>query len=263
MPTWTERTVTTRKGLTIPVRSAGEGEPIVFLHGLVGLAEDEPFLDALAERHAVSAPTWPGFGEREGEDAIEDMLDFALHGLDVIDALGLGRVRLVGHSFGGMVAAEMACLQADRFERVGLVAPFGLWVDDAPIADAFATMAFDLPGLLFADAEAGQRALASGLDFSDDGALTRFMVDNARRMGTAGKVLFPVPNRRLSKRLYRLESETLVAWGAEDALIPPLYAAHWEKALARGRRVEIAGAGHMVTLEAAAPLAEAMLDFLA
>ncbi len=263
MVAWTERTITTRKGLTIPVRSAGQGEPLVFLHGLVGLLDDEPFLDALAERYAISAPVWPGFAEQEGEDRIEDMLDFALHGLDVVDALGIERARLVGHSFGGMIAAEMACLEVGRFERLGLVAPFGLWVDEAPIADAFATMALDLPGLLFADAAAGQRALASGLDFSDDGALTRFMVANARRMGTAGKVLFPVPNRRLSKRLYRLEAETLVAWGADDALIPPVYAAHWEKAIARCRRVEIAEAGHMVTAEAPAALAEAMLEFLA
>ena len=64
----------------------------------------------LAERFHVFAPLWPGFGEEPGEELLEDMLDFTLHGLDVVEALGLERPHLVGHSMGGMIAAEMACV---------------------------------------------------------------------------------------------------------------------------------------------------------
>lgn len=264
----TTRSLETRRGVPFsvrelgPVRDEGEGAPLVFLHGLAGLLPEEPLLDALAERFRVFAPVWPGFGETGGEERLEDMLDFSLHGLDVLDALGLERPLLVGHSFGGMLAAEMACLQDARFERVALLAPFGLWDDAHPIADVFATTPLDLPGLLFADAAQGQALLTAGLDFSDNAALTAFMVANARRMGTAGKVLFPIPNRRLSKRLGRLAAETLVVWGSEDALIPPVYAERWVEGLARGRRVEIPGAGHMLTVERPAEVAEALFKFL-
>ena len=43
----------------------------------------------------------------------------------------------------------------------------------------------------------------------------------------AGKILFPIPNRRLSKRLYRLTAPTLLVWGESDRLIPPVYAERW------------------------------------
>ncbi len=257
-----KRTITTRRGLEVDVLEGGQGAPVVYQHGLTGLLPEEPMLAALAEHFMVYAPTFPGFGEHEGEEALEDMLDFTLHGLDVLDALGLERTALVGHSFGGMVAAEMASLQNARFDRVALLAPFGLWIDEHPIADVFATLPFELASMLFAAAESGQKVLLGGQDFSDNEALTAFMVANARRMGTAGKVLFPVPNRRLSKRLPRLEAEALVVWGREDALIPAIYAGHWQKAIGSASVVEIEGAGHMLTAERPAEVAEALVKFL-
>ena len=262
MSPYANRLIETRRGISLNVREAGDGPPLVFLHGLTGVLEEEPLLDSLAKHFRVLAPTWPGFGEEEGEEKIEDMLDFTLHGIDVLDALEVDRPHVVGHSFGGMIAAEIACLQNRRVDRLALLAPYGLWQDEDPIADAFATTPFDLPALLFADAEAGQRVLTAGFDFSNNEALTNFMVANARRMGTAGKVLFPIPNRRLSKRLYRLEAETLIVWGADDALIPAVYGEFWEAQIDRASRVEVAKAGHMLTCEQPDEVAEALIKFL-
>lgn len=64
--------------------------------------------DEVQQHYRVLAPEWPGFGESTGEERIEDMLDFALHGWDLVDALGVERPHLVGHLMGGMIAAEMA-----------------------------------------------------------------------------------------------------------------------------------------------------------
>jgi pimeloyl-ACP methyl ester carboxylesterase len=256
------RTVETRKGIRVPVREAGAGPPLVYLHGIAGLLEEEPLLDRLAERFRVYAPVWPGYGAEEGEELLEDMLDFALHGLDVLEALELERPQLVGHSFGGMIAAELACLNSGAIDRLVLLAPYGLWHDDAPIADPFAATPFELPNLLFSDPERGQKALTAGLDFSHDGALTDFMVGNARRLGTAGKVLFPIPNRRVSKRLYRVSADTLIVWGSADQLIPPVYARHWQALLPRARCQEIQGAGHMLQAEQPEAVAESIVKFL-
>ena len=66
--------------------------------------------------------------------------------------------------------------------------------------------------------------LTGGLDLKNPEALKEFYIGNARRLSMAGKILFPVPNRRLSKRLYRLTAPTLLVWGKSDALIPPVYA---------------------------------------
>ncbi len=256
------RALETRRGIKFQVRELGAGAPLLFLHGAGGLLPDEPLFTQLAERFHVFAPTWPGFGAEPGEELLEDMLDFTLHGLDVVEALGLETPHLVGHSMGGMIAAEMACVANDAFGKLALLAPLGLWLDAHPIPDLFATTPWELPALLFADPAAGQKLLLAGFDFNDDAALTRFMVDNARRLGSAGKILFPIPNRRLSKRLYRLRADTLLVWGREDKLVPPVYAERWQQLIPRAQLAWIDAAGHMLPLEQPAAVAAAIAAFV-
>jgi pimeloyl-ACP methyl ester carboxylesterase len=258
-----ERSLETRRGIKFRVRELGAGAPLVFLHGAGGLLPEEPLLAKLAERFHVFAPVWPGFGEEPGEELLEDMLDFTLHGWDVVDALGLEKPHLVGHSMGGMIAAEMACLNTAGVGRLALLAPVGLWLDAHPIPDLFATPPWELPPLLFADPAAGQKLMLAGLDFGNDAALTRFMVENARRLGSAGKILFPIPNRRLSKRLYRLRADALLVWGRQDKLVPPVYAARWQELLPKSHLTWVENAGHMLQLEQPAAVAEALTRFLA
>jgi len=256
-----QRSIETRRGIKLQVREAGRGAPLVFLHGAGGLFPQEPLLDALAERFHVFAPVWPGFGAEPGEELLEDMLDFALHGWDVLEALGLERPVLVGHSLGGMIAAEMAALNNAGIEQLVLVAPAGVWLDAHPIPDMFAMTPFELPGYLFADAKAGEKLLTAGLDLSSNDALRGFMVGNARRLGTAGKLLFPIPNRRFSKRAYRVSAKTLICWGNQDRLIPPVYAEAWQRLIAGAEIARFEGAGHMITVEQPRALAEAVARF--
>jgi pimeloyl-ACP methyl ester carboxylesterase len=257
------RAIETRRGIHCRVFEAGSGAPLVFFHGAGGLLRDNPFLDELARRYHVLAPEWPGYGESTGEELLEDMLDFALHGWDVVEALGLSRPHLVGHSMGGMIAAEMACIAPHDLGRLVLASAAGLWLDAHPIADIFAALPFEIPGLLFADPGRGAALLTGGFDLDDMDALKDFYIGNARRLAMAGKILFPIPNRRLSKRLYRLVAPTLVLWGAEDRLIPAAYAARWAELLPRATVEIIPEAGHMLPYERAEVFAAAVSRFLA
>ena len=254
--------VDTARGASCRVLRGGKGEPLVFLHGFAGLREDEPMLEELSRHYAVSAPELPGYGESTGEDLLEDMLDFTLHGWDVVDALGIDHPHLVAHSLGGMIAGEMASIDPARPRKLALVAPVGVWIDEHPIPDIFATLPHDLPALLFHDPVRGAASLTGGLDFSDDQALVDFFVGNARRLGTAGKLMFPIPNRRLSKRLYRLRAETLLLWGDSDRLVPPLYADRWLELVPHAAMATIAEAGHLAPEEQPAAVAEAITRFL-
>jgi len=256
------RTIVTRKGIQSELREAGDGAPLVYLHGAGGLLAQEPLLDRLAERYHVYAPIWPGYGEEATEDLIEDMLDFTLHGWDVVDALGLQRPHLIGHSMGGMIAAEMAVLNPRGVDRLVLIDAAGLWLDEHPIPDIFSMLPFKLGGLLFHDPKQGEAILTGGVDFSDSQALTDFMVGNARRLGTAGKILFPIPNRRLSKRLYRLTNPTLVVWGEDDRLIDPVYADRWLELVPQATKALIPEAGHMAPYEQPDGVAAAIVSFL-
>ncbi|MEE2673107.1 MAG: alpha/beta fold hydrolase [Myxococcota bacterium] len=257
-----EQVVKTRKGIAFTARVAGEGPPLLYLHGAGGLYAEEPVLEGLADHFQVFAPEWPGYGEQETEGQIEDMLDFALHGWDMIDALGLELPHVVAHSMGGMIAAEMACLNPKALGRLALICPAGLWVDEHPIPDLFSMLPFELAKVLFHDPKVGEKVLTQGLDFSDMGALQNFLVGNARRLGTAGKILFPIPNRRLSKRLYRQTADTLLVWGREDRFIPLLYAEAWRKQLPSSELTVVDAAGHMVPYEQSAAVLEAIRKFL-
>jgi pimeloyl-ACP methyl ester carboxylesterase len=79
--------------------------------------------------------------------------------------------------------------------------------------------------------------------------LKGFLVTNARQLGMAGRILFPIPERGLSGRLYRIKAKTLLIWGDSDRLVVPAYAHAFKKAIAGAELVAIAEAGHMVTIE--------------
>lgn len=244
----------------VPVRylTGGAGAPLVYLHGAGGVTADDPLLAALARTHTVYAPFVPGYGDSEECGEIRDMLDFTLHTWDVVAALGLRDPVLVGHSMGGMIAAEMAAVQPNDVSRLALIAPAGLWDDARPIADLFAAMPYEMPALLFHDAEAGAAMLTAGRDVTDPNFLQTYLVTNARQLGMAGRILFPIPERGLKQRLYRIQAKTVIVWGDSDRLIPPAYAHAFKKAIGGAELVSIPEAGHMVTLERPAAVAEAI-----
>ena len=244
----------------VPVRylTGGVGPALVYLHGAGGVTADDPLLADLARTHTVYAPLIPGYGDSEECPEIRDMLDFTLHTWDVVAALGLTDPVLVGHSMGGMIAAEMAAIQPNDLSRLALICPAGLWDDDHPIADLFATLPFEMPALLFHDAVAGAALLTAGRNVTDPNFLQTYLVNNARQLGMAGRILFPIPERGLQQRMYRIKARTVVIWGDSDRLIPPTYAHGFKKGIAGAELVSIPEAGHMVTLEKPTVVAEAI-----
>jgi pimeloyl-ACP methyl ester carboxylesterase len=235
----------------VPVRylEGGKGTPVVFLHGAGGVQANDPFLNKLAEKYHVYAPLMPGYGDSQECGEIREMLDFTLHYWDVVGALGLSNPILVGHSMGGMIAAEMAAIAPHDVSRLALICPAGLWLDDHPVADLFSTLPFEMPKLLFHNVEAGTAMLTAGMTLDDPKFLQNYLVTNARQLGMAGRILFPIPDRGLASRLYRIKAKTILVWGDSDKLIVPAYAHAFKKAIAGAELVAIPEAGHMITLE--------------
>ncbi|MCW5736279.1 MAG: alpha/beta hydrolase [Enhydrobacter sp.] len=249
-------------GARIEVVEAGKGRDLLFLHGAGGHMVDDPLLAALASKYRVVAPLLPGYGQSEGEDGLRDMLDVTLHALDVLEKLELEKPIVVGHSMGGMIAAEMAAIAHTEITDLCLIAPAGLWLDAHPVVDIFSKLPYELPGLLFHDAEAGGKLLTAGRgNMEDPEFLKQFLVMNARRMGMAGKLLFPIPDRGLAGRLHRITARTLIVWGEEDALIPPVYGEAFAKAISGSKLTQIAEAGHAVGQERPAAVLDAIGDF--
>jgi pimeloyl-ACP methyl ester carboxylesterase len=124
-----------------------------------------------------------------------------------------------------------------------------LWLEAHPIPDLFAMLPYEMPPYLFHDVEMGAKLMTAGVALNDPEWLKAFLVMNARQMGTAGKILFPIPERGLGERLYRIKAKTLLIWGASDKLIPPAYGEAFKKAIKGAQLTIIPKAGHLVTLE--------------
>ena len=186
------------------------------------------------------------------------MLDITLHTLDVVDALGLKNPILVGHSMGGMIAAEMAALAPHDVSKLGLICPSGLWLDDHPIVDIFATLPFEMPALMFHDAVAGAAMMTAGRNVADPNFLQTYLVQNARQLGMAGRILFPIPDRGLASRMYRIKAKTILVWGDSDRAIPPVYAQEFKRHITGAQLVSIPEAGHMVIFEKTDQVADAI-----
>ena len=118
----------------IRVLQAGSGDPLLYVHGAGGLFWD-PLLDALSANHHVIAPEHPGAGDSQGLEFVEELWDLVLYYNELLDSLGVDRATVVGHSFGGMVAAEIASTSPHRVDKLVLIAPIGLWRDDHPVPD--------------------------------------------------------------------------------------------------------------------------------
>ncbi len=130
-----EQTVSVWENRISPkVQVAGSGPPVVFLHGAYGLTWD-PFLDGLAEHFTVYAPEHPGttLGDPDGIKPLDNLWDLVLYYDELFDQLGLDNPTVIGHSFGGMVAAEIAACYPQRVGKLVLLSPIGLWRDDVPV----------------------------------------------------------------------------------------------------------------------------------
>src|SRR3982751_925053 len=124
-------------GTTIRLLRGGSGTPVVFLHGAGGHTGWMGFLEELSQRFAVFAPEHPGFGQSDDPPWLDDIADLAYFHLDLMAALGLDRVHLVGTSLGGWVAAEMAVRSTARLASLTLVGAVGITASGETIPDIF------------------------------------------------------------------------------------------------------------------------------
>jgi pimeloyl-ACP methyl ester carboxylesterase len=227
--------------------SAGQGAPLLFLHGYERHPGGAPFLERLAQTHTVYAPEQPGYGSSGGFEHVQDIFDLVLFYRELIRTLGHERVDVIGHSSGGMLAAELAALSPEQVGSLVLVDPFGLWLDDQPSQDPF-----------------GEAGAVRAAKWHDPAAIpdpepTIFVADpadphgailfQAQNLSTATKFLWPIADRGLRRRLPYVRARTLVVNGASDALVPPAYAQEFARLIPDAEVALIAAAGHYPLIE--------------
>ena len=251
--------------LRLHVKVAGDGPPVLFFHPLSGLAWD-PLLDQLAQRHTVYAPEHPGTSPADPKaiEQVQTFTELLLIYEEAVRELGLERPAAIGQSFGGMVAADLAATFPRLFSRLALLAPAGLWRDDAPIPlmQMVAGPPEDLPKYLFAHpgSEAAQAALALP---GDPELIPKAIAQGAWNIGCTTKFAWPIADHGLGRRLHRIQVPTLIVWGRQDALIPVAYAAEFGSRIAGSQVEVIDDCGHVVQADQPEHTWTALSKFLA
>jgi len=248
-------------GRHVQLFEQGSGAPLVYLHGAGLQFGWNETLELLSQQRRVIAPLFAGFGESTGVEEIGDSLDAIVYLNEVFDALGLDRVDLVGFDLGGMFAAEVAAVTPARVRRLVLAAPFGLWLADHETMDFFTQPAAALTELMFAR-PSGPVAQAYNTVPDDPAQALEYTIQRTRALATSTRFLWPIPDRGLSRRLHRIKAPTLLVWGRDDRIVPPLYAEAFRQQIPNGE-VTLLDGGHMLPLEEGAALAAAVLAFLA
>lgn len=241
----------------IRMMRAGSGPPLLFLHGAGGAGVWLPFMEQLSQRFDVIVPEHPGWGGSEMPDWLDNVGDLAYFYLDVIDALGLDRVHLVGSSMGGWIAAEIAVRSCHKLASLTLSAAVGIHVKGVKKGDIFMWSREMLTRNIYHDPKFAEAALA--LPFSDADEMT--FAKN--RLATARVGWQPrLYNPDLHKWLHRINVPTLLLWGDDDKIVPIDYGPAFAALIPDARLEIFKDCGHLIQIEQASEFVAMITRFI-
>ena len=242
-------------GHTVPVRMGGDPDApaLLWLHG-EGLSSGWGELhDRLAEHFHLYAPVLPGFGGTPLPAWVDTADDVALHLADLCRHLELSRLNVAGESLGGWVAMSLAIWRPHLVARLGLVGALG-WRPIEPAPDLFIKSGPEALRYLANDIDA---AAADPLD-GDIEVATALWVEQAAQ----ARLMWERPyDRKLALRCHHITAPTHVVWGGADRVLPPSHAAELVSALGAtttATATTIPGAGHLLSIDAPAALADTL-----
>ena len=235
---------------------AGAGPALLYLHGAGAGGRWLGFQQKLAEGFDVIAPAHPGHGGAPPAEWVEHISDLAFHYLDLIDTLGLPQVHLVGASLGGWIAAEMATMASHRLASLVLIDPVGIKVEGWIYPFLFGMDLMDVVGLIFRNPVAAL-ALAPA-DMSLDTIVEMYRQSTAVARVAWNPYLY---DPLLRRRLARITTPTLLAWGAHDRLAPLVCAEAWRKEIPGATLRVFDDSGHVPHIEQPDAVAAAVAEF--
>ena len=231
---------------SVTLLRGGKGPPLLFLHGAGGAGTWLPFMEALSGQFDVIVPDHPGFGRSDTPGWLDQLSDLSYFYLDLIEALKLDQLHLVGHSLGGWIAAEIAVRSTRRLKTLTLLSAAGIHVNGVPKGDLFIWTPEQRARNLFADQRLAEQRLAQPMaDQQIDIALKN-------ELATANLAWQPrFHDPQLRKWLHRIDVPTLIVWGDSDKVFPPAYGEAYHR-LIKGSRLEVLPAcGHLPQVEKA------------
>lgn len=247
------------RGVGIDLVRMGSGKTCLFLHTVDGVHPKAPFLQAMAGSFDVVAPWHPGFGHSDLPRHYRTVHDLALFYLDLIAELDIRDAVLVGTSFGGWLAAEIAIMDTRAFSHVVLLDPLGIKVggrEERDILDFYATSHDEMIKRTYHDTANRKR------DFSQMSDWELWALARSRETYTYLGWEPYMHNPTLKHWLRRIDKPTLVAYGASDRVVAPGYGKAFTGFIPGARYEEIAEAGHYPAVEQPQRTFDVIRDFV-
>ena len=246
-------------GIALEVLRGGDGAPIVLLHGMRSLPAACRFPALLAAHGAVLAPSCPGFGASPRAQDFDTIYDLVHLQRAVLDAIPGERITLVGLSFGGWLAAEVAAQGHPRLARLVLVDPVGIKISDretADILDVFNRSPAEVRQAAWHDPD----RFAPNFDAMEDAEIVRHARDwDALCLYAWHPYLY---NPQLPRWLGRIAVPSLVAWGDSDGIVSPDYGRAYARLIPGAQFATIADCGHHPEIERPEELAALIGSFV-
>src|SRR6516162_705045 len=242
-------------GVSLEMLTAGDGPPLLFLHGGDYFAQHRDFFGKLARRWRVIAPRHPGFGGSDRPEGFRTIHDLAYLYLDLLDGQDLQDVVLVGSSFGGWLALEMCVRCLERIGRLVLIDSLGVKFggrEERDIADIYALPTAELLRRTFFD------PVRAAPDYSklDDAEAASIARD---REATALYGWRPyMHDPALGRWLHRVRVPTLIVWGDSDGIVTADYGEKLSRSLPDAHFALIPEAGHYPQIERPESVADAI-----
>lgn len=250
-------------GATVNYAEIGEGEPILFVHGLAGCwrnwLENLPYFGCEYRAIAIDLP---GFGDSPNPSWEISMPNYGQLIHDFCERLGIDRVAaLVGNSMGGFVATEAAIQQPERFERLVLVSAAGIsfWEAQDRRAKAISrTIEAAAPHLFNGDrryllTRPRGRKLAFGRVMRNPAVMRPELLKEQTRPGLSAPgfvdAFTSIVGYDSRERLPEIEIPTLVVWGLNDRIVPVEAALGYHRLIPQSRLEIFERTGHVPMLE--------------
>lgn len=245
--------------IEVEVLRRGAGRPILLLHGLQTISSKARILDLLAQRGEVIAPSSPGFGNTPRPKDFDTIYDLVHLHRALLDAMPDGPVTLVGLSFGGWLAAELAACRPHRLGRLVLVDPLGIKISDRETPDILDVFNRS-PEVVRRAAWHDPDRNAPDFDALEDHELVLY----ARNRDAACLYGWQpyMYNPQLPRWLSRIAVPTLVLWGASDGIVSPDYGRTYAGLIPSSQFTLIEQAGHHPEIEQPEAVAERIARFL-
>jgi pimeloyl-ACP methyl ester carboxylesterase len=235
----------------IRIIRGGTGQPLVTLHHSTGSLGWLPLHDALASKFDVLVPDLPGYGQSERPEWARAPRDIAILMNQAFEQLGLSSISLVGFGFGGFIAAELATMDPSRLASLTLIGAAGLKPREGEIMDEMLTGYVEYM-------EAGFRDKAHYVQVfgEEPEASVRELWDFSREM-TARICWKPFMfSNQLPHLLGGVPTRTLLIWGSQDRVVPPVCGTQYKEAMPNARLEVLQGAGHYVEYEETSRVAD-------